>query len=79
MEIELQKTNLKTTMLAAATRMTECAKQMMVYANALETECKNDPLMTASRIKLKATDLTQQAKNLLDWHDALFPKPVTEE
>ncbi len=72
----MQKTNLKTTMLAAATRMTECAKQMLVYANALE---EAQDVNTAITIRARATELNGAARILLDWHDALFPKPVTEE
>lgn len=74
--IDQQKIDLKAAMLETASKMTELAKRMLIYANALEEKQDID---TAITVRAKATELNGAARLLLDWHDALFPKTVTEE
>ena len=75
--IEQQEIDLKREMEIVATRMTNLAMSMMIYANCLvDKGIKTD---TAIEVQTHANELTGAASILLDWHDALFPKPVTDE
>ena len=75
--IEQLKIDLKKQMEETASKMTETAKTMLVFANRLTEEAETQDI--ALELQAHATELTGAARVLLDWHDALFPKPVTEE
>ena len=75
--IEQLKIDLKKNMEETASKMTDCAVDLLVFANRLTEKAETQD--TALEVQTHATELTAAARILLEWHDALFPKPVREE